>query len=234
MRLEDCTALLLNADYRPMTAAPLSVLGWKESLQAALRYLEPGDSAIDGGVDVLDTWPMTVRSAGGLIVNLPRVVAARRYVDQSGPAPFTRAGVMLRDGHRCCYCLTRLTPSILTFDHVVPRSTGGKTGWSNIVSACEPCNARKANHTAAQRGMRLQIDPFTPSRAQMIDLGLARLKLSDTVPDAWRTYLNLGEAPVRAAVPDGRVFPAGMAEADYWNVELESDDRSRRGRRKAR
>lgn len=234
MRLEDCTALLLNADGRPMTAVPLSVLGWKESLQAALRFMEPGESPIDGGVDVLDAWPMEVRSAGGLTVPLPRVVAARRYVDQSGAAPFTRAGVLLRDGHRCCYCTAKLGASNLTFDHVIPRSTGGKTGWSNIVSACEPCNARKANRTAAERGMTLQVEPYVPSRARMVDLGLARLKLAEGVPDAWRLFLGLGEAPVRKVQPESRAFPVAMAEADYWNVELESDDRGRKARRRAR
>ena len=31
----------------------------------------------------------------------------------------------------------------LTFDHVIPRSQGGKTNWTNVVAACRPCNFKK-------------------------------------------------------------------------------------------
>ena len=31
----------------------------------------------------------------------------------------------------------------LTFDHLLPRSKGGRTDWNNVVTACSACNVKK-------------------------------------------------------------------------------------------
>jgi 5-methylcytosine-specific restriction endonuclease McrA len=60
---------------------------------------------------------------------------------------FSRLNIYTRDRFSCQYCGARFRREDLTFDHVVPRSAGGRTSWENIVTACVPCNARKANRT---------------------------------------------------------------------------------------
>ena len=58
---------------------------------------------------------------------------------------FTRCNVFLRDRFTCQYCGEAFASSALTFEHVIPRSCGGQTTWSNIVTACVPCNTGKGN-----------------------------------------------------------------------------------------
>jgi 5-methylcytosine-specific restriction endonuclease McrA len=100
---------------------------------------------------------------------LPLVVRLVRYVEQKWlysktRATYSREGVLRRDRHRCAYC-GQLTAT--TMDHVMPRSRGGATSWTNAVAACEPCNTRKGNRTPDEAGMPLHWDPYVPTRAQL-------------------------------------------------------------------
>lgn len=97
----------------------------------------------------------------------PRVIRLVRYVAMTWmyrPAPWTRRGVLVRDGHRCAYCGGHAT----TVDHIVPASRGGTWAWLNAVAACSRCNSLKANRTPAEAGMQLRITPYTPTRAQLL------------------------------------------------------------------
>jgi 5-methylcytosine-specific restriction endonuclease McrA len=52
----------------------------------------------------------------------------------------------LRDcNRRCVYCAVALCPDSATLDHVYPRAKGGPNVPGNLVSACAPCNRRKAD-----------------------------------------------------------------------------------------
>ena len=68
--------------------------------------------------------------------------------------------VLRRDDHTCQYCGSRAKE--LTLDHVLPRHRGGSHVWENVVSACIPCNNRKAGHTSEEAGMKLIRQPFAP------------------------------------------------------------------------
>ncbi|MFW6125792.1 MAG: HNH endonuclease, partial [Chloroflexota bacterium] len=72
----------------------------------------------------------------------------------------TRHEVFRRDAYTCQYC-GRQTRQ-LTLDHVVPRYKGGKHIWENVVSACIPCNSRKAGRTPEEASMKLIRQPFVP------------------------------------------------------------------------
>jgi 5-methylcytosine-specific restriction endonuclease McrA len=63
---------------------------------------------------------------------------------------FSRLNIYTRDGSKCQFCGTRFESEELTFDHVIPRSRGGKTTWENIVTACVPCNKQKSNRLPAE------------------------------------------------------------------------------------
>jgi len=86
-------------------------------------------------------------------IKLPSVIALKEYVPQMRNPAFTRFNVFLRDRFSCQYCGTGLPASELTFDHVIPRSKGGRTTWTNVVAACSPCNLRKANKLPNQCNM---------------------------------------------------------------------------------
>ena len=59
----------------------------------------------------------------------------------------------------------------MTFDHVVPRSRGGRTTWENVVAACGHCNLKKANLTVRQAGMALQRLPRRPDAEELQNKG---------------------------------------------------------------
>ena len=69
--------------------------------------------------------------------------------------PLSRRNIYLRDGNVCQYCGKKFPTSELSLDHVIPRSSGGESSWTNLVCACTNCNARKGAKTPAQVGMRL-------------------------------------------------------------------------------
>ena len=72
----------------------------------------------------------------------------------------TRLEVFKRDHYTCQYCGKETRQ--LTLDHVIPRYRGGEHTWENVVSACVPCNRRKAGRTPQEAGMRLIHQPSRP------------------------------------------------------------------------
>lgn len=111
-----------------------------------------------------------VRPANGHRLNtvtrsfaMPSVIRLNRYVN----APYkgvnlTRQNIFKRDNSECQYCGTRRD---LTLDHVTPSSKGGQHSWTNLVTACKKCNAKKGNNTPEDAGMILKRRPYKPSYA---------------------------------------------------------------------
>ena len=151
-------ALILNADYRPLSYFPLSLWPWQEAIKAV--YLER--------VNVAAVYEEVVRSEK-LTLPLPSVIVLKNYVVPTKTVPFTRATLFLRDEFTCQYCGYK--GKDLTFDHVVPKSRGGKTRWDNVVAACQSCNLRKAAKTTSQAGFKLKKVPTKPSPEVLLNKG---------------------------------------------------------------
>lgn len=96
-------------------------------------------------------------------IPVPEVILVRRYTRvPSHHAPFSRRNLFQRDGHECQYCGRQCRSDEASIDHITPRSLGGPTTWENCVLACLRCNARKANKTPRQAGLRLRREPRRP------------------------------------------------------------------------
>ncbi|MEO1266477.1 MAG: HNH endonuclease, partial [Myxococcota bacterium] len=118
-------------------------------------------------VEVLARYDATVRSARNEHA-LPAVIRLMRRVSwRKLGIRFSRHHVYKRDAFTCQYCNTHLPASKLTLDHVVPRSAGGPTSWTNIVTSCVDCNQLKADHTPEQAGMQLTRKPYAPYWMQL-------------------------------------------------------------------
>lgn len=113
---------------------PLSLWSWQDTIKAV--FLER--------VNIVEHYDRVVRSPN-FEMRLPSVVSLKDYVKPARTPAFTRFNVFLRDRFQCQYCGIG---SDLTFDHVVPRSRGGRTTWDNVVTACSLCNLRKGTHAA--------------------------------------------------------------------------------------
>ncbi len=174
--LESCHALVLNADYRPLSYFPLSLWPWQEALKAAFM----------DRVDIISEYDRVVRSPS-IEVRLPSVVALRQYVPLSRRPAFTRFNVFLRDRFSCQYCGSNRAVEDLTFDHVVPRSRGGRTVWTNVVTACTSCNLEKADKLPRECGLFPRQAPFPPTTHQLHEAG--RAFPPRYLHESWRDYL---------------------------------------------
>jgi 5-methylcytosine-specific restriction endonuclease McrA len=155
--LSDCPALVLNADYTPLSYYPLSLWPWQTAIKAV--FLER--------VDIVASYAREVHSPSWTMP-IPSVIALRQYVKPSEHPAFTRFNLFLRDRFSCQYCGS---PHNLTFDHVVPRRLGGRTSWENVATACGPCNLRKGGRTPAQARMPLLTPPIRPTSWQLQECG---------------------------------------------------------------
>ena len=139
--------LVLNADYKPLSYFPLSICNWKDSIKAV--FLEK--------VSVVSEYNEIVRSPS-LEIKIPSVIALKEYVICSRKPAFTRFNVFLRDEFECQYCGDK---SNLTFDHILPKSKGGKTTWENVITACSDCNTSKGNKTLKEFKLSVNKEPFS-------------------------------------------------------------------------
>lgn len=142
-------ALVLNADFRPLSYYPLSLWSWQEAVKAV--FLDR--------VNIVSEYDRFVRSPN-VEMRLPSVVSLKTYVKPALYPAFTRFNVFLRDRFTCQYCGAR---EDLTFDHVIPRSRGGMTRWDNVVTACAPCNLAKGNTMPNLAGMHPLHPPVRPT-----------------------------------------------------------------------
>lgn len=173
MAPEACPALVLNADYRPLSYYPLSLWSWQDTIKAV---------CLDR-VNIVSLYDRTIRSPG-FEMQLPSVISLKTYIQPSREPAFTRFNVFLRDRFSCQYCGSR---EELTFDHVVPRSKGGQTTWTNVVAACSPCNVRKADRLPAQVHMFPVQKPYAPSVYDLHANG--RLFPPNYLHESWLDYL---------------------------------------------
>jgi len=156
-KLNSCPALVLNADYTPLSYYPLSLWPWQTAIKAI--FLDR--------VDVVASYERLVHSPS-FDMQIPSVIALKQYVKPSEFPAFTRFNLFLRDRFSCQYCGS---PHSLTFDHVMPRRLGGVTSWENIVTACAPCNMKKGGRTPKQARMDLQVPPIRPTSWQLQERG---------------------------------------------------------------
>ena len=159
--------LVLNQDYTPLTIC---------SVQRAfmLIFLDKADliEKIEGRTlrSIAKTFPF------------PSVVKIRKYVHiPYQGVVLSRQNIFKRDGGTCQYCGTNKD---LTLDHVIPSSKGGKSSWTNLVTACKKCNSRKGDFSLEKAGMQLRKQPAKPSYLSFIRMNNGAYR------EEWDTYLN--------------------------------------------
>ena len=168
--------LLLNITYEP-----LRIINWQKALTLLLL----------GKVEVLEEYSREIHAVT-FSIKLPSVVRLLKLIKKPKSAVrFSRQNIYARDKYRCQYCGKKFPSEDLTYDHVVPKSKGGKTEWHNIVTCCMPCNRHKGGRTPAEACMSLIQPPVRPRWVPSLKITIGFKE----IPTSWRDYL-------------------------YWNVEL--------------
>ncbi len=173
---ESCPALVLNADFRPLSYFPLSLWPWQEAVKAV--FLDR--------VNIVSEYEQVVHSPS-LAMRLPSVIALKEFIALARRPAFTRFNVFLRDRFACQYCGEGFPTPDLTFDHLVPRSRGGRTIWTNVVTACQTCNLRKGNRLPQESKMFPRRRAEQPSTHQLQENG--RAFPPNYLHESWRDFL---------------------------------------------
>ncbi len=159
--------LVLNSDYRALTVCSV----YKAFLLVFLDKAEVVDQAKN----------MFLRSVNQSFP-MPSVIRLYHYVNMPYKSVMlNRSNLFKRDSQKCVYCNSK---EDLTIDHVMPRSRGGKTKWTNLVTACKKCNARKGDFTPEEAEMKLPYVPFKPSFVVFLR------DFSGIGDDSWKPYLQ--------------------------------------------
>ncbi len=164
--------LLLNTTFEP-----LSVLSWKKAV--TLVFL--------GKVEVLKEYERSIKGVSSSM-RQPAVIRLRRLVrNNHSNVKFSRRNIFLRDDYTCQYCGQRYDPKYLTCDHIIPRSRGGSTEWTNIVTSCVRCNLKKSDKLPDEAEMFPRKRPSRPNGFYMVLLHVGM----KVYPEYWRDYLFL-------------------------------------------
>ncbi len=145
--------LVLNQSYEPLTicrakrAVVLVYQGKAEMLENGLGFIHTVSASFE--------LPSVIRLA---------YMVRRPYRQKK----LTRYEIFNRDKYTCQYC-GKETKN-LTLDHVIPRYRGGQHTWENVVSACVPCNRRKAGRTPQEAGMKFIHKPVYPSDSLLFSI----------------------------------------------------------------
>ena len=145
--------LALNASFEPLTIVPM---------RRALRLV------LDGKAEIVEADTDRLVRSERLALPRPAVIRLMKYIHV--PRRFrrqvTNTFLFARDHYRCQYCgragVELRTRESLTRDHLTPLSRGGTNEWTNVVTACSPCNARKGNRLPQEIGMHPLHQPVEP------------------------------------------------------------------------
>jgi len=160
--------LVLNQNYEP-----LNICRVRRAIVLLYR----------GKAEMLENGAGFIQSASHTFP-VPSVIRLACLIKRPWLRPkLTRIEIFNRDRYTCQYCSKETRQ--LTLDHVIPRYQGGQHTWENVVSACIPCNRRKAGRTPEQAGMRL-LNPPSPPRGSFFFYTLYRYPQTR---DEWQKYL---------------------------------------------
>lgn len=155
---------------------PIRVIRWQDAIK--MMY--------EKSVDVIVSYDETV-SSPSVTWQMPAVIKLHKLMHtRKRGVRFSRFNVYTRDSFICQYCSKKFGWRELSYDHVTPRSSGGRTDWNNIVTACKPCNRRKSNKTCDESGMWPKNRPSLP---KALPINTVDGLNSEVMPPEWTPFL---------------------------------------------
>ena len=198
----DASVLVLNRNY-----TAVHVIGARRAFRLLCRdhaevVAPPEDNTLDDGrwnTYNFDSWIQLSQSRHlfaeddgdwvrtvNLSIRVPRIIRLLLFDRMpQRTVRFNRRNLFARDSNRCQYCGRRFPTSELSLDHVVPRSRGGLSTWTNIVCACTRCNALKGGRLPREAGMSLVRKPYCPRSSPVVQLKTALPKYQ-----SWKHFVD--------------------------------------------
>jgi 5-methylcytosine-specific restriction endonuclease McrA len=169
--MDEIAVLVLNQTFEP--------LQFTNARRAIILLLS-------GKAEPVEASPRVLRSPSR-VFPLPAVIRLGVYIRKPflDRVAFNKKNILRRDGYTCQYCNRR--GERLTVDHVIPRSRGGDTSWTNVVAACLRCNLRKGNRLLDEVPMHLLREPVHPKF--VFSTHMLKHPHASSLIDSWRKYL---------------------------------------------
>jgi len=131
-----------------------------ESKNLVIDHLGEAIIMYHGGVNAYTGMRSMIETSTIIVVDGAPIV--KRYKEPT----LTNGALFARDRHVCAYCGGQHPSSQLTRDHIMPQSKGGRDGWTNVVTACKPCNSLKGD---LMPGHKLPNDLWSPQGTKLMD-----------------------------------------------------------------
>lgn len=164
----DQKVLILNQDYSAFALC---------SIQKAfiLLYLEKAEMVHKSEAG----WLRSISQS----YPIPSIIRLQRYIHVPYKGiSLSRHNVMKRDAYQCLYCGSTKN---LTLDHMIPKSRGGDSSWTNLVTACMRCNTKKGDRTPEEAGLKLKENPRKPSLVAFLAAN------AGSFDQTWAMYLSV-------------------------------------------
>lgn len=152
--------LQLNAAGDPIRWINYERSAYLHSRDRVLWSAGEHEVLLRGGINAATGARSTMTMKTIVAVKTGRATGATR---RDSTPPLSNTYLFLRDRGICAYCANEFPKSKLTRDHVVPRSRGGDSSWTNLVTACKVCNNTKRDRTPDEAGMPLVYVPYVPN-----------------------------------------------------------------------
>ncbi len=166
-------ALVLNADYRPLSYYPLSLWSWQDAIKAV--FLDR--------VNIIAEYDHAV-SSPTFSMRLPSVVCLKSYVKPARYPAFTRFNVFLRDKFECQYCGSE---EELTFDHLIPACPWRRNPLGQYRDGLRALQSAQGIQAAASAGMHPRQKPWHPTVQELHNNG--RFFPPNYLHESWMDYL---------------------------------------------
>ncbi len=171
--MDQADCLLLNGNGKPVSLFPLSIISWTTAVKLFLTR----------EVFLIKEHKDKIVRSPSFEMYLPSILMLPKFHHHAEQVKFSRTNVFIRDGHNCQYCHEAFERKELTIDHVIPKSKGGKTEWSNVVTSCKKCNLAKGS-----KDIKPSRIPQKPSSGTLIKHHQSRSK---NFPDVeWANYIQ--------------------------------------------
>ena len=157
---------------------PIEWLSWQDAVCLHARELVSWTY----GEEVMDVRGGFSRLTGEqTVVTLNSIMACKGkvFTNSRRQPPLTNRALFKRDHYTCLYCGKNFEYEMLSRDHVKPISRGGRDIWTNVVTSCKRCNARKGSSLLADINMDLLALPFKPNHAEYLALSHSGRILGD-------------------------------------------------------
>jgi len=179
--------LVLNSSYMPISLFPIHTIMAEEAVTRVLN----------GTCHAVFEYDRKIQTPN-LIMNWPSVIARNKSEKTKEKVNLRPESLYYRDHGICQYCEKPLYLHEMTYDHVWPKSKGGKLEWDNVVAACPSCNLKKGDNKPIGQ-WKPKRAPYKPTYYELLN---ARRRFPVVVDDInWIPFLGdwEGQVNVRAA-----------------------------------